>query len=134
MKNRTILNFRESGMVRPIATIVWPGIVRLPVRTAISALLLTLFAAATATRVQAQETRKTLSAPTPVYPQLARHLQLTGTVKIQIVVAKDGTVQNASVIGGHPILVESALETVKRWKYERGTAETMITVQFNFHP
>jgi TonB family protein len=120
----------ESGMGRSTARSALGGALRLSFRATILALLPAVLAAT----AQAQENRKALSAPPPAYPPLAKQLQLKGTVKIQIVIAKDGTVQDASVIGGHPLLVEPALEAVKRWKYERAATETTALVQFNFHP
>jgi TonB family protein len=134
MNNRMIWRPAEKGSFLPESGITSSnaksGARWLPFRAARLALLLGAFAAAAA----GQESRKTLSAPAPVYPQLARQLQLKGTVKIQIAVRKDGTVEDASVVGGHPILVEAALEAVKRWKYEPAAGETTLVVQFNFHP
>jgi TonB family protein len=121
-------NLPESGMACPIAGKA-VHVIRVYLRAAILVLLLAL-----ATAAGAQQIRKTLSAPTPVYPQLAKQLQLKGTVKIQIIVKRDGTVEDANVIGGHPLLVEPALEAVRRWKYEPAGSETTTIVQFNFHP
>ena len=85
-------------------------------------------------RVSGQESRKALVKPTPKYPEVAKRMSLTGTVKIEITVAPNGEVKNTNVIGGHPILVDAALEAVKRWKYEPAKTETTVVVQFDFHP
>ena len=70
----------------------------------------------------------------PVYPDLARKMNITGTVKIQVVVAANGTVKDAKVIGGHPLLANAALDAVKKWKFEPGAAESTGVVDFKFEP
>jgi TonB family protein len=59
---------------------------------------------------------------------------LSGTVKLEVVVAPDGRVKDVKVIGGHPLLVDSTLEALKKWKYAPSNAETTATLVFNFHP
>ena len=53
----------------------------------------------------------------PVYPPLARQTRVSGTVKLHAVVSKDGAVQQLEVLSGHPLLVPSALDAVRQWKY-----------------
>jgi protein TonB len=53
----------------------------------------------------------------PVYPQLARQMRLSGTVRLEGVIARDGRVVNLQVISGHPMLVASAVEAVRQWIY-----------------
>jgi TonB family protein len=80
----------------------------------------------------AQDTRKVVSKPAPAYPDIARRISLTGTVKLQIVIGKDGRVKDVNVIGGHPILINAAVDAVKNWKYEPGPSESTTNVQFDF--
>jgi|SRR5579859_1788512 len=82
----------------------------------------------------AQEARKAVSKPSPVYPEIAKRMRLTGTVKIEIVIGMDGEIKHTNVIGGHPLLVDTALEALKKWKYEPSKTETTVTVQFDFRP
>jgi TonB family protein len=70
----------------------------------------------------------------PSYPEIARKLGLTGTVKLQIVVAPNGSVKDTKVIGGHPILVTAATDAVKKWKFEPASVESEGTVEFRFDP
>jgi TonB family protein len=100
---------------------------------ALAARLLVLTLAA-ATVCCAQEQRKALENPTPVYPAFARHLDLAGTVKIKAVVTPDGQVKQIEVVGGHPLLVNAAVDAVKRWRYAPAKAETPIELEFHFHP
>jgi TonB family protein len=82
----------------------------------------------------AQETRKVISSPAPIYPEMARKLRLTGVVKLQAVIAPDGKITSTKVIGGHPVLVNSVEETLKNWKYAPASTETTTELTFNFHP
>jgi outer membrane biosynthesis protein TonB len=67
-------------------------------RQAISAaILLCAFTA----NASGQETRKAISKPTPRYPEIAKHMNLVGTVKVEIVIGPDGKVKDTNVIGGH---------------------------------
>jgi protein TonB len=54
----------------------------------------------------------------PVYPALAMQARIQGTVLLQAVVAKDGTVQDLRVVSGHPLLVKAAMDAVKLWRYK----------------
>jgi protein TonB len=93
-----------------------------------------LFVLATATVCCAQEERKAIQNPTPAYPAFARQLNLSGTVKIKVVVSPDGQVKHVEVLGGHPLLVNAAVEAVKQWKYAPAKTETPIELQFRFQP
>ncbi|HBY59718.1 MAG TPA: energy transducer TonB, partial [Solibacterales bacterium] len=41
-----------------------------------------------------------------------------GTVRFNAIIGRDGTIQNLTVVSGHPLLVPSALEAVKQWVYQ----------------
>ena len=84
--------------------------------------------------VQAAGTRALRSNPAPPYPDLARQMNLTGIVQLQVVVRADGTVKFVSVLGGHPLLAEAASQTVRQWKFRPGPSETMETVKVSFAP
>jgi len=55
---------------------------------------------------------------TPQYPQLAKQARIQGTVRFTAVIGKDGTIQNLTLVSGHPLLVPSATEAVKQWVYK----------------
>jgi protein TonB len=78
--------------------------------------------------------RKVKSKTAPVYPEIARRMGLSGTVKLLVVVAANGTVKETKVIGGHPILVNAAVDAVKKWRFEPGSAESSGTLEFKFEP
>jgi len=53
----------------------------------------------------------------PEYPPLAKMARIQGIVRMEVVIGRDGTVQDIKVLSGHPLLIESALEAVSRWRY-----------------
>ena len=93
-----------------------------------------LLALTTLTVCCAQEERKAIQNPTPAYPAFARQLNLSGTVKIKAIVSPDGQVKHVEVVGGHPLLVNAAVDAVKQWKYVPAKTETPIELEFHFHP
>jgi protein TonB len=70
----------------------------------------------------------------PQYPEIARKLGLSGVVKLEVVVAPNGSVKETKVIGGHPILVNAAVDAVKKWKFESANAESTKPLEFKFQP
>ncbi len=56
--------------------------------------------------------------PKPEYPAPARAAGIQGTVKLEAIVGKDGTIQDLKFLAGHPVLVKAALEAVSRWRYK----------------
>ena len=48
---------------------------------------------------------------------LARTARISGTVNLEIVVAKDGYVREIRLIAGHPLVVRAAIDAVKQWLY-----------------
>jgi TonB family protein len=79
-------------------------------------------------------TRRVKSKVSAVYPELARKMNLAGTVKVQVVVAPNGTVREAKIVGGHPVLANAALDAVRKWRFEPATVENTGIVDFKFEP
>ena len=70
----------------------------------------------------------------PIYPELARKMNISGTVKVEVVVAPNGAVKEARVVGGHPVLASSALDAVKKWRFEAAPVESTGVIDFKFEP
>ena len=79
-------------------------------------------------------TRKLKSKVAPAYPELARRMNITGVVKVEITVDKNGVVKTSKLVGGHPILANAALDAVRKWRYEGAAEETTGIVEFRFDP
>jgi periplasmic protein TonB len=60
----------------------------------------------------------TIDAPKPAYPPLAKQARISGVVRLNATIGKDGTILNLTAASGHPLLVPAALEAVKRWRYK----------------
>lgn len=79
--------------------------------------------------------RKVTNKVTPSYPELARRMNIGGSVKLEIEVAPSGHVKNVKALGGHPLLIEAAITAVKQWKYEAGGESTIqVEIKFNALP
>jgi len=76
--------------------------------------------------------RKVRTKVAPEYPALAKQMNVTGKVKIETTIAADGHVLNTKVIGGSPLLVNAALDAVKRWRFEPGPKDTTEVIEFEF--
>ncbi len=77
--------------------------------------------------------RKVRVRVTPEYPPLAKQMNVTGKVKIEATVAADGHVVSTHVVGGSPLLVNAALEAIKKWHFEPAAKETTEVVEFTFN-
>ena len=74
----------------------------------------------------------------PVYPPLAKTARIQGQVILHAVISKSGSIENLQVMSGHPMLVQSALDAVRQWKYkpyilngEPVEVDTTVTVNYN---
>ena len=70
----------------------------------------------------------------PAYPELAKKMQISGTVKIEVVVSTNGTVKEARVVGGHPVLANAALDAAKKWRFDPAATESTGVIDFKFEP
>lgn len=108
--------------------------------TAIVVVALTLGLAPVPRILKAQTTqndeivRRAKSKVQPIYPELAHKMNISGTVKIEVTVAPNGTVKEARVIGGHPVLATAALEAAKKWRFEPAPGESSGIIDFKFEP
>jgi TonB family protein len=76
--------------------------------------------------------RRAKSKVQAAYPDLARKMNITGTVKVRVLVSPAGLVADAKVVGGHPVLGNAALDAVKKWRFEPAAVETSGTIDFKF--
>jgi TonB family protein len=78
--------------------------------------------------------RKVRTKVSPVYPELAKHTNLAGTVRLEAQIAPNGIVKSIRVIGGHPVLAGAAEDALRKWRYEPSSAESTAVVEFHFTP
>jgi protein TonB len=107
-------------------------------RIASFSLILLLLPALAPSLAPAQEAseavRKVITKVAPQYPPLARSMNISGTVRVEIVVAPNGSAKSVEVKGGHPVLADSAQNAVRQWKWVPATHETHESVELRFNP
>lgn len=78
--------------------------------------------------------RKRIYRVEPKYPEYLKHHEIGGAVRLSVEITPKGTVRTIEPLGGNPILVESAVEAVKQWKYEPAETSSTIEVKIDFNP
>ncbi len=53
-----------------------------------------------------------------VYPDVARKMKISGTVRLQLQLTPTGAVREIKVLGGNPVLASAAQQAVKQAKFE----------------
>jgi TonB family protein len=73
----------------------------------------------------------------PKYPEAARKKDVQGTVKMQVLIAKNGAVKSVKVVAGDKQLAKAAIAAVKQWRYQTTllngkpvAVETEVDVKF----
>ena len=51
----------------------------------------------------------------PVYPPLAKQARISGTVLLEGIISREGSIENLRVLSGHPLLIPAALDAVRQW-------------------
>jgi TonB family protein len=108
----------------------------LPYKNSLRTCCLSLFLLACTASGLAQDNnaRKVVKkAPVP-YPSILKSRGIGGTVRLKVFVKPDGTVRDTEVLGGNPILAESAQKSVTQWKFSPGSSETAIEISVIFDP
>jgi TonB family protein len=107
---------------------------RLAAITFVALCAMGVFANLPALAQQPEGQRKILNKVTPHYPELARRLNLAGTVKLAVTVAPDGSVKSAQTVGGNPVLLKAAQDAIYKWKWASAVHESKELVELRIHP
>ena len=78
--------------------------------------------------------RKLVARVEPEYPETLKRLYIGGVVKIEAVVAPTGVVESTQLLGGSPVLGQSAMKAIKQWKYAPASGKEKVVVQLEFDP
>jgi TonB family protein len=81
-----------------------------------------------------ENARRVTNRVAPSYPTLARSMHMKGIVKLEVVVAPNGTVKTVKTLGGHPILVDAAERAVQKWRWEPAGHESNEVIELKFSP
>lgn len=93
-----------------------------------------LFAPLAGAQQETTSKRRIVTRAVAPYPALARHMALAGVVKVDALVAPDGTVKTLDVKGGHPVLAQAAANAIRQWKWEPAPRESHELVEIRFSP
>jgi len=55
-------------------------------------------------------------------------------MKVEAVVAPDGSARTVAIKGGHPLLAQAAHDAVQKWKWVPAPAETRELIEIKFNP
>jgi TonB family protein len=91
-------------------------------------------------RINPSEQQKRLvMAPLPEYPEVARRAGIEGEVTLLVRIGKNGSVQDAQMLSGEPVLGRAATEAVEQWRYsplriggQPVSVLTSVTLAFQF--
>jgi TonB family protein len=98
------------------------------------ALTASLFVRTSTAQAQSHADRKVINRIAPVYPELAKRMHMSGVVKLETVIRADGNVKSTKALGGSPVLIEAAMDAVRKWKFEAASEESTEIIQVAFEP
>jgi len=78
--------------------------------------------------------RKVIQTQQPDYPLVLKSKGIGGKARLRARVLANGTVANVDIMGGNPVLAESAAKALMTWKYAQGATSTYEIVTFTFNP
>ncbi len=81
---------------------------------------------------QVEEKRPVKRLVQPTIPEFAAKLNLTGSAKIEVTIAPDGTVKTTRILGGHPVLAAAAESAAQKSTFQPGPKETVEIIEFKF--
>ena len=75
-----------------------------------------------------------MSKVVPPYPELARKMQISGTVRLGVVVTPAGKAKVTQLIGGNPVFLKAAVDVIDKWRWVPASQETKELIELDFHP
>jgi TonB family protein len=81
---------------------------------------------------RAAEDRAIKTRVSPVYPELAKRMRITGVVRVEATVDATGKVTAVKSLSGSHVLSPAAEEAVSKWKYAPADAASTEEVSVNF--
>lgn len=90
--------------------------------------------AAAQAREENSSDRKIVLRVEPEYPETLKRLYIGGVVKVEAIVLPTGVVESTQLLGGSPVLGQSAMKAIKHWKYAPASSREKVIVQLEFDP
>jgi TonB family protein len=80
----------------------------------------------------AADARAVKSRVSPVYPEIAKRMRISGSVKLEAAVDSQGKVTDVKEVSGNHTLAEAAKEALMKWKFAAASSDSNETVEINF--
>ncbi len=90
-------------------------------------------AVALAIPARAADDRAVKSRVSPVYPEIAKRMKITGAVHMEVTVDADGKVTDVKTLNGNHALAPAAEDAVRKWRFAPGAARSTVEVEVNFN-
>lgn len=105
-----------------------------PGRRALQLQFLVLLAllAAMALPARAADDRTVKQKVTPIMPEIAKRMHISGQVRLEATVDASGKVTDVKEVSGNHMLSMAAEDAVRRWRFEPGSGESKVELAFNF--
>ena len=78
--------------------------------------------------------RKLITRVEPDYPETLQRLYIGGVVRLEVTISAKGNVENATLLGGNPVLGQAGMAAVRKWKYAPSASRTVTQVKLTFDP
>jgi TonB family protein len=75
---------------------------------------------------------KLLKKVIPAYPEILKKMNVSGTVRVQVTIAADGTVKDVEARGGNAIFIDSVAAAVRNWKFVPGERQRTADISVSF--
>lgn len=78
--------------------------------------------------------RKLVTRVEPEYPETLKRLFIGGIVRVEVSVNPNGTVESTQLLGGNPILGQSAMKAIRQWRFTPAMTKAKFVVKVAFDP
>jgi TonB family protein len=73
----------------------------------------------------------------PTYPRLAKAARIQGVVLLEATITESGRLEDVTVISGHPMLIDAAVDAIRQWHYEPAKSNgipmrSSVNIRVNF--
>lgn len=75
---------------------------------------------------------KVLKKTLPAYPEILKKMGVSGTVRVKVTIAADGSVKDVEARGGNAIFIDSVAAAVRSWKYVAGERQRSADITVTF--
>jgi periplasmic protein TonB len=87
----------------------------------------------------AEAMKAAITKPAPAYSAIARQMKVGGHVEVEAIVSPDGSVEAVKATVGNPLLTQSAVQAVQKWRFTPFTANgeptrAVVVLGFDFRP